>query len=114
MVSAKMKLHYDKTASRIKGNVEQEDRLLIRVQQKYDAKTHFEGGLSGIKSRTWNSETMAIIIPLEGGRERTLTFNDEAEFDAHRKNDIESVENKLLRISEEQLDLEEIYRRVFN
>lgn len=121
----KLEKHYNKRANLIKGYPEREEKLLIRVQQKYDAKDHFDSGLAEIQNRVWEPKTKSIAIPLEdlldedfkiieSGRLKTVSFNSEKEFDDWKANDIKNVQAKLKHIGEEQLELEELHRRVFN
>lgn len=120
----KLERHYNKMTNRIKGYPEREEKLLIRVQQKYDAKDHFDSGLAEIQSRVWDEGSKSCAIPLENlldedfnvieaNRVLIKYFESEAEFDVWKANDIKNVKDKLKHIGEEQLELEELHRRVF-
>lgn len=113
VIGRKLKLHYEKHASQIKGHPDREEKLKLRDKQKKDAKKHFDDGLKGIKARKWDPKTKSIGIPLEDGSTKTLEFSDKAEFEAHKQADIDAVTNKLGHIKKDQKDLDEISKRVF-
>lgn len=123
--SEKLEKYYKKRSNQIKGHPEREDKLLIRVQQKFDAKDHFDSGLEEIKKRVWEPKTKKCEIPLEdlldedfnvieSGRTKIIEFGSKEEFDEWRANDIKNVKDKLKYIAGEQNELEEVYRRVFD